>query len=123
MIETKEKTVLKPAVGAARGQSIPCMDSSIADHTQNCNDNFSMERHEEMIRRMERLSDPDYLPTVTMQELYETAYQSKPPIVDGLLYPGTYLFSGASKIGKSFLMAQLAYHVSTGQQFWGYNVR
>lgn len=123
MIETKEKTVLNPAVGAVGGQSIPCANLSIAEHTQNFNDNFSMERHEEMIRQMERFSAPDYLPTVTMQELYETAYRSKPPIVDGLLYPGTYLFAGAPKIGKSFLMAQFAYHVSTGQRLWGYDVR
>ena len=30
------------------------------------------------------------------------------------LYAGTYLFVGAPKVGKSFLMAQLAYHVSMG---------
>lgn len=123
MIGTKEKTVLNPAVGAVGGQSIPCTNLSIAERTQNFNDNFSMERHEEMIRQMERFSDPDYLSTVTMQELYETAYRSKPPIVDDLLYPGTYLFAGAPKVGKSFLMAQLAYHVSTGQRLWGYDVR
>lgn len=123
MIETKEKTVLNPTVGAVEGQSIPYTSLSIAESTQNFNDKFSMERHEEMIRQIERLSDPDYLPTVTMQELYETAYQSKPPIIDNLLYPGTYLFAGAPKVGKSFLMAQLAYHVSTGQRLWGYDVR
>jgi RecA-family ATPase len=36
---------------------------------------------------------------------------------------GTYLFVGAPKVGKSFLMAQLAYHVSTGQPLWGFPVR
>ncbi|MFQ9555897.1 MAG: AAA family ATPase [Oscillospiraceae bacterium] len=49
-------------------------------------------------------------------------YQSRPPIIDGLLYPGTYLFAGAPKVGKSFLMAQLAYHVSMGLPLWGYPV-
>ena len=49
-----------------------------------------------------------------MNELYENVYQSRPPVIDGLLYPGTYLFAGAPKVGKSFLMAQLAYHVSMG---------
>ena len=96
MIETKEKTALNPAVGATGGQSIPCNELSIAEYSQNCNDNFSMERHEEMTRQMERLSDPDYLPTVTMQELYETVYQSRPPIIDDLLYPGTYLLDRKS---------------------------
>ena len=28
----------------------------------------------------------------------------------------------APKIGKSFLVAQIAYHVSTGQDLWGYKV-
>lgn len=50
-------------------------------------------------------------------------YQSKPPLVDGLLYRGTYLFVGAPKLGKSFLMTQLAYHISTGTPLWNYPVR
>lgn len=52
--------------------------------------------------------DPSYLKTVSMIELYETVYKSKPPLIDGLLYPGTYIFAGSPKLGKSFLMAQLA---------------
>ena len=71
---------------------------------------------------MQRLNDPAYLPTVTMQELYENVYQSRPPIIDGLLYSGTYLFAGAPKVGKSFFMAQLAYHISTGEKLWDYEV-
>lgn len=63
------------------------------------------------------------LEVITMDELYETAYQGKNPIIEGLLYPGTYLFAGAPKLGKSFLMAQLAYHVSIGKSIWGYMVR
>ena len=31
-------------------------------------------------------------------------------------------FAGAPKVGKSFLMAQLAYHVSTSLSLWGYTV-
>ena len=38
------------------------------------------------------------------------------------LYSGAYILAGAPKIGKSFLVAQLAYHVSTGQRLWGYEV-
>ena len=52
------------------------------------------------------------LETVSMAELYDSVYPSKPPLIDGLLYPGTYLFVGAPKLGKSFLMAQIAYHIS-----------
>ena len=58
-----------------------------------------------------------------MNELFDTQYQSKPPLIDGLLYPGTYIFAGSPKLGKSFLMAQLAYHVSTGTPLWNYTTR
>ncbi len=70
-----------------------------------------------MFRKMQRIYDPAYLPTVSMQDLYETVYPSRPPIIDGLLYAGTYLFVGAPKVGKSFLMAQSGYHVSTGLNY------
>ena len=62
------------------------------------------------------------LNTISMDELYDTVYNGKPPIIDGLLYSGTYLFVGAPKLGKSFLMAQLAYHISTGTSLWNYPV-
>ncbi|WP_307252066.1 AAA family ATPase [Moryella indoligenes] len=68
------------------------------------------------------MNDPHYLHTVSMTELYQTAYKSRPPVIDGLLYSGAYILAGAPKIGKSFLVAQLAYHVSTGQRLWGYEV-
>ena len=66
--------------------------------------------------------NPFYLPTMSMPELYDTVYDSRPPIIDGLLYPGTYILAGAPKLGKSFLMAQMAYHVSTGTPLWEYPV-
>ncbi len=123
MADEKEKTALNPSVGAGGGQPILCIDTSITDQPQNCNDNFSEENMEEMLRKMRRMSDPANLPTVTMRELYETVYQNRPPVIDGLLCSGTYLFAGAPKVGKSFLVAQLAYHVSTGQKLWEYDVR
>ena len=58
-----------------------------------------------------------------MNELFDTQYRSKQPLIDGLLYPGTYIFAGSPKLGKSFLMAQLAYHVSTGTPLWNYTTR
>jgi RecA-family ATPase len=77
---------------------------------------------EEKLWLMQQMSDLAYLHTVSMSELYETVYQSRLSVIDGLLYSGTYLFAGAPKVGKSFLMAQLAYHVSTGLPLWGYTV-
>lgn len=67
--------------------------------------------------------NPDDLETVSMMELYDTAYPPKLPIVDGLLYNGTYLFVGSPKIGKSFFMAQIGYHISEGLPLWGFSVR
>ena len=62
------------------------------------------------------------LRTITIAELYDTAYKAPAPIIDNLLYAGTYLFVGAPKVGKSFFMAQLAYHVSNGLSLWDYRV-
>ncbi len=70
-----------------------------------------------------RMLDPSFLATISMQELYERIFQRKPAIIEGLLYTGIYLFVGAPKLGKSFFMAQLAYHVSTGTPLWEYPVR
>ncbi|MBD5468505.1 MAG: AAA family ATPase [Lachnospiraceae bacterium] len=63
------------------------------------------------------------LQTVSMAELYDTVYPPKMPVVDGFLYGGTYLFVGAPKVGKSFFMGQLAYHVAMGLPLWNYPVR
>lgn len=123
-IETKEKTALATSVGADERQSIQNTDNIIPTSDVEFNDlnENSSETLEEMYRKMMRLNDPAYLPTVTMQELYEKVYQSRPPVIDGLLYSGTYLFAGAPKVGKSFFMAQLAYHISTGEKLWEYEV-
>ncbi len=88
----------------------------IAQSDEKSNTDF----YKKMIRQM---TDPSYLPTISMPELYENVYDGKPLIVDGLLYAGTYLFVGAPKVGKSFFMLQLAYHVSTGLSLWDYPVR
>ena len=63
------------------------------------------------------------LQTVSMTELYDTVYPPRTPIIDGFLYSGTYLFVGAPKVGKSFFMGQLAYHVAIGLPLWNYPVR
>lgn len=65
---------------------------------------------------------PDYLHTVSLTELYDTAYLPKVQVIDNFLCSGAYLFAGAPKVGKSFLMAQLGYHVSSGIPLWKYPV-
>lgn len=61
--------------------------------------------------------------TVSMTALYDTVFDIQTPLIDGLLQRGTYLFVGSPKVGKSFMMAQLAYHISTGIPLWNYKVR
>ena len=60
--------------------------------------------------------------SMTMEELFETTFPPKSALIDGLLYSGTYIFAGAPKVGKSFLMLQIAYHVATGTPLWGFSV-
>lgn len=124
-IDTKGKTALVPSVGAEEGQPIHNFsENSIPDSPPEINDQFqnSEEILEEMYRKMQRLTDPHYLHTISMTELFQTTYKSRPPIIDGLLYAGAYILAGAPKIGKSFLVAQIAYHVSTGQKLWDFEV-
>ena len=124
MIDAKEKTALATSVGADERQSvqntvdiIPTSDTEINPQIENSQENL-----EEMYRKMQRLTHPHYLHTITMTELYQTAFRSRPPIIDGLLYAGAYILAGAPKIGKSFLVAQIAYHVSIGRKLWDFDV-
>ena len=120
--ENEAAAVPCASVGADAGQPLSQKpELSIAEENAECNEptrNFA-----DMQKLMRRLNDPAYLPTVSMNDLYENVYQSRPPIVDGLLCAGTYLLAGAPKVGKSFLVAQLAYHVSMGLKLWDYEVR
>ena len=61
--------------------------------------------------------------TMTMPELMETRFRVRPAVIDGLLPAGTYLLAGAPKIGKSFLVLQMAYQVSMGEPFLGFPSR
>lgn len=118
MENKKEKTAPNVSVGADMEQPIfKNTKSSISEYEEN------IKSFEEMQREMQLSLDPSYLKAVSMNELFDTQYQSKPPLIDGLLYPGTYIFAGSPKLGKSFLMAQLAYHVSTGTPLWNYTTR
>ncbi len=116
VIDAKEMTAHNPSVGADGGQSAKDNNNIIPDIF----DDFNTPAHN--YDDWDVLDD-SYLKTVSMPELYDTVFGSKPPLIDGLLYSGVYLFAGAPKVGKSFLMAQLAYHVSLGMLLWGYEVK
>ena len=114
MSEEKEMTAPNVSIGVDTEQSsIKQTTNSISNRDVNFNP------FDEFFKKIE----PSYMKTVTMQELYQDIYSKKPPVIEGLLYQGTYLFVGSPKIGKSFFMAQLAYHVSTGTPLWDYPVK
>ena len=122
--ENRKTTAPIPSVGADGEQ--PLSNNTCIITTDDAEINYPDENSEEnfleLQRRLDRINDPNYLHTITLNELYETTYPSRPPIIDGLLYPGTYLFAGAPKVGKSFLVAQIAYHISMGLPLWDYPV-
>ena len=119
--EKKKMTAQGSSVGADDGQSIAQNSkTTIPDPDEKSN---SPERDlEELYRKMRRMSDPAYLHTVTLDELMDNVFEGKSAVIENLLYTGAYILAGAPKIGKSFLVAQIAHHVSTGQDLWGYKV-
>ena len=116
-MENKKMTAPNVSVGADTEQSPNVCTDSITDLEQD------FKEIEEMQREMFRQMQPSYLQTVSMADLYDTVFNVQTPLIDGLLQRGTYIFAGSPKVGKSFMMAQLAYHISTGTPLWGYKVR
>lgn len=80
------------------------------------------ENNFEMQEYFRNMNNPYYLHTKSMTNLYDEVYPPKTPIIENLLYSGTYLFVGAPKVGKSFFMAQIAYHISKGIDLWDYKI-
>ena len=118
MIDEKKKmTAQGSSVGADDGQSISQnYKTTIPDPDEKSN---SPERDlEELYQKMRRMSDPAYLHTVTLDQLMDNVFEGKSAVIDNLLYTGAYILAGA----PSFLVAQIAHHVSTGQDLWGYKV-
>ena len=100
--EKKEKmAALIPSVGADGGQSPLCNETILTDNQQDGNyQSVEMEEMEAWLRQMRQM-----------------------PVIENLLYTGAYILAGAPKIGKSFLVAQFAHHVSTGQPIWEYEIK
>ncbi len=122
MTDKKEMTAPYVSVGADTEQSSQICNTNIIP-TESENINGFEEKYEEWEREMQRMMSPSYLKTVTMSKLYDTVFEAQASLIEGLLNRGTYLFVGSPKVGKSFMMAQLAYHISTGTPLWGYKVR
>ena len=59
-----------------------------------------------------------FLPTITARELMEKEFPPRVELIEGMLGPGLYILAGAPKIGKSWLVLQIAHHISTGTPLW-----
>ena len=118
----KEMTTPNVSVGPDTEQSsTKCNMGIISDTIENING--YEEKYSERQKEIQKMMSPSYLKTVTMTTLYDTIFEAQAPLIEGLLYRGTYIFAGSPKVGKSFMMAQIAYHISTGTPLWNYKVR
>lgn len=124
-MESKKTVAPCPSAATDGGQlqqnisinSIPATEEKINSLGENSSENL-YDPYEEFLKRQ----NPNYLPMVEIGALMEQVFSRSPAIIDNLLFQGTYILAGAPKIGKSFLVAQIAYHVSTGQPLWGCRV-
>ena len=83
-------------------------------------ENQTPEAQEKAILEWQKAAYPGYVKLRSCEEIYDTIYHKRDPIVEGLIDHGTIILGGASKVGKSFLSLQLAYCVSQGLPFLGF---
>ena len=62
------------------------------------------------------------LEVIEATQLLDKEFTGGEPIIEGVLNTGLCLLAGDPKIGKSFLMMQLAYHVTKGINLWNNKV-
>lgn len=110
MTATKKAAVSDSSIGVDVEQPLPYKDNEIITDSK---EQFNQQATNNLTVNVTTAGEND-LRTISMEELYDTAYPPRVPIVEGLVFNGTYLFVGAPKVGKSFFMAQLGYHVSMG---------
>lgn len=64
-----------------------------------------------------------YLETFTASSLMSKQFPPREELIEDMLAPGLYILAGASKIGKSWLVLQIAHCVSMGLPLWGRKVQ
>lgn len=124
MFSANEKmTVQNPSAPTDGEQSPQISINSITPDNAEIKTQAKKERLRLLGSQLTQQSSKNFLPTVNLEELFDEVYRDKPAIVENLIYPGTYILAGAPKVGKSFFVAQLAYHIATGQKLWDYEVK
>ena len=119
--EQKEMTALNVPVGAGTEQS---SNSISIDSIAEKEENIKNKKKKYNTKKLMLLGEPGkaQFNSKTLTEIYDMTFEYIPPLIEGLLYPGVFIFSGTPKIGKSFLMAQISYHISKGMPLWGHQV-
>lgn len=124
MFSSNEKmTVQNPSAPTDGEQSLRIDTNIISPESTEIKTQAKKERLRLLGSQLTQQSSKNFLPTVNLEELFDEVYRDKPAIVENLIYPGTYILAGAPKVGKSFFVAQLAYHIATGQKLWDYEVK
>ena len=93
------------------------------DNTKENTESAMQEREPEDFREILKKMRIDPSSTLGLDDLMETVYEKPPALIDGFLLNGIYILAGAPKTGKTFLMEQIAYHVSIGKPLWDMAVR
>lgn len=126
MAYKKEMTAQTASVGADAGQPSLTFDKYIiTEGIEKFNDEFCGydENTTDVDLIYRRMNDPSFMPVFSMEDIYGMVFSVKEWVVKGILRSGLYILAGAPKVGKSFLVLQIAYHVSTGRPLWGYPVQ
>ena len=124
MSPLNEKMTVQTPSAPTDGEQSPKLDNnSITSDNTEIKYQAKKERLRLLGSQLTQQSSKNFLPTVNLEELFDEVYRDKPAIVENLIYPGTYILAGAPKVGKSFFVAQLAYHIATGQKLWDYEVK
>ena len=119
MENKKEMTAPCVSVGADTEQSSQkCCNNSITENAENINS------FEEIQKELRKMLDPSYLKTMSMTELYDTVLSEQTAVNRRFALPRHLPLCRRTQARvRALLMAQLAYHVSTGTPFWHYTIR
>lgn len=117
--EQKKMTVSDSSVGADAKQPL-CKNNEIISNQKQVG-------NLQATNKIEKSSAPatagvEGLDAKSLVEILDTTFPLQIPLIEDFLYTGTYLFAGAPKLGKSFFMAQIGFHISTGTPIWNHAV-
>lgn len=117
--EQKKMTVSDSSVGADAKQPL-CKNNEIISNQKQVG-------NLQATNNIEKSSAPvnagvEGLDAKSLVEILDTTFPPQIPLIEDFLYTGTYLFAGAPKLGKSFFMAQIGFHISTGTPIWKHAV-